>query len=527
MGDTKSLNHFIAPADRKPVALSWRTKLTLAILACASALIVPVVLMTGSASAATAGDSVRTTFLFSRSVSGGIPNGPSRHGSLSHDQRIARVAAFESDASNIVDGDSNGATDVFMVRRAAPWGRNGTPWAMGATELVSKGLGGAPANGRSWGPELDGSSHNSPNCIAFVSEASNLVPGDTNGVADAFVYDLRNGKITRISVNSAGKQGNGPTTEVTTDGDCERVAFSSTSTNLALKSAGKKAWRTAKTSGGTGGFKQVYVHVRKGKGHDKGFKGMTFLASASNSGRPGNGDSFEPSFAGAGKSVAFTSNARNLTGGDSNGTSDIYMRSFVREFTHIGGKGVQVLKLTTRMVSSTGSGKAGNGASTQPTTTDDGRWVSYQTLASNILPGDTNGVSDIARADLKKKRAKTNWVSKGIEGIGNGASNNPVISNAGEFVLFDSDATNFRPSYSVIPDPNGVRDMFLWNAPTKNVSLESRNWDNKYLTSSSSKPKTSSRGNYVLFESADESIDQLIANYTGVPQVYMRYLGPK
>lgn len=527
MTGAKPLNHFDPRADRRPVALSWRTKFTLAVLACVTGLLVPVVFMSGSASAATAGDSVRTTFLFSRSVSGGIPNGPSRNGSLSHDQRIARVAAFESDASNIVDGDSNGVTDVFVVRRAAPWGRNGTPWAMGPTELVSKGLAGAPANGRSWGPELDGSSHNNPNCIAFVSEASNLVPGDTNAVADAFVYDLRSSKITRVSVNSDGKQANGPSSEVTTDGDCERVAYSSTATNLALKSADKRAWSTAKTSGGTGGFKQIYVHVRSGKKLDKAFKGMTFLASAGKSGRPGNGDSYEPSFAGAGKAVVFTSNARNLTGGDSNGTADIYLRSFIREYRRIGGKGVQVLKLSTRIVSSNGGGKAGNGASTQPTVTDDGRWVSFQTMASNILPGDTNGVSDIARADLKKKRAKSNWVSKGIEGIGNGASNNPVISNAGEFVLFDSDASNFRPSYNVIADPNGVRDMFLWNAPTKNVSLESRNWDNKYLTTSSAKPKTSSRGNYVLFESADQSIDQLIANFTGIPQVYMRYLGPK
>lgn len=509
------------------MALSWRTKFTLALLACATGLIVPVLMLSGTAKAATAGESVRTTFLFSRSYTGGIPNGPSRHGTISHDQRIARVAAFESDASNIVQGDSNGATDIFAVRRAAPWGRNGTPWAMGPTELISKGLGGAPANGRSWGPELDGSSHNNPNCIAFVSEASNLVSGDTNGVADAFVYDLRSRKITRVSVNSQGKQANGASHDVSVDGDCERVAFTSSATNLALKKVSKTSWRTAKNSGSTGGFKQVYVHVRKAKGHDKAFKGMTFLASANRSGKAGNGDSWEPSFAGAGKSVVFTSNARNLTGGDSNGVADVYSRTFERVYRRFGGKGVQVLSFNTRLVSAKGSGKAGNGASSQPTVTDDGRWISYQTFASDILPGDTNGVSDIARADLKKKRVKTNWVSKGIEGIGNGASNNPVISNAGEFVLFDSDANNFRPSTSVILDPNGVRDMFLWNAPTRNVSLESRNWDNKYLTSSSAKPKTSSRGNYVLFESADQQIDQLIANFTGIPQVYMRYLGPK
>jgi len=69
--------------------------------------------------------------------------------------------------------------------------------------------------------------------------------------------------------------------------------------------------------------------------------------------------------------------------------------------------------------------------------------------------------------------------------------------------------------------------MFLWNAPTSNTSLESRDWDNGYLDQPSHNPVTSSRGNYVLFESTAENIDQLIANYTGVQQVYLRYLGPK
>lgn len=454
-----------------------------------------------------------------------MPNGPSRNGTISHDQRIARVAAYESDASNIVAGDTNGVTDVFMVRRSGPWGKNGTPWAMGGAELVSVGLGGVPANGPSYKPTIDGSSHNAPYCIGFISEASNLVPGDTNGVADAFVRDLRNGKITRVSVNSAGKQANGPSSDITVDGDCERVAFTSTATNLALKT-GKVAWRSAKTSNG-GGKRQVFVHVRSGKKLDKGFKGMTFIASASNKGKAGNGDSYEPAFARAGKAVAFTSTATNLTRGDRSAGRDVYIRTFQRMYKRINKKGQQVLKFNTRLVSATGSGKAGNGESYHPSATDDGRWVAYETTANNLLAGDSNGVTDVARADLKKKRVKQDWVSKAFEGIGNGNSSRPVISGAGEFVLFDSDATNFRPSASVQLDSNGVRDMFLWNAPTRNVSLESRNWANKYLTTASESPATSSRGNYVLFESADPSIDQLIQNLTGNSQVYMRYLGPK
>lgn len=477
------------------------------------------------ATASAAADSLRTTFLFSRSVNGGVPNGPSRNGTVSHDQRIARVMAYESDATNIVDGDTNGVTDVFMVRRAAPWGNNGTPWGMSATELVSTGLGGAPANGPSYKPSIDGSSHTKPSCVAFVSEASNLVPGDTNGVADAFVRNLGNGKIERVSVDSNGKQANGATYDVTVSGDCLRVAFTSSATNLGLKKASKLAWRSASVSGSSGGHRQVYVHVRNGKKLDKAFKGMTFMASASDKNRPGNGDSYEPAFARAGKAVVWTSTANNLDRGDSNGTTDIYERTFTRYYAHIKGKGVQTLKLDTRLVS--GAGRAGNGPSQHPTVTDDGRYVAYETLASNLLPGDGNGVSDIVRSDMKKKRPKHEWVSKSYIGIGNGHSNHPVISGAGEFVLFDSDSTIFKPSESVRDDSNGVRDMFLWNAPTRNTSLESRDWDNGYLADPSHNPATSSRGNYVLFESTAPQIDQLITNTTGEQQIYMRYLGPK
>lgn len=480
-------------------------------------------------SSASAGESLRTTFLLSKSLSGGIPNGPSRNAAISHDQRVAKVAAFESDASDIAPGDTNGVTDVFMVFRAAGYGRNGTPWDVTPAAIASVGIGGVPANGRSWGPVIDGSSHTSPTCIGFVSEASNLVSGDTNGVADAFVRDLRTSRIIRVSVNSKGQQANGPTSEITVDGDCARVAFVSTATNLGLaKSNGVKAsWSRAMTTKTSTPLRRVYVRIVKEKKHDKPFNGLTFIASSNARGVPANADSYGVAFAKSGKSVVFSSLASNLARGDSNGVSDVFQRTMNREFAHVNGKGVQVLVLDTNLVSGTGSGRPGNGASTHATVTDDGRYVAYETLADNLLPGDSNGVSDIVRADLKKARVKSEWVSKSYIGIGNGPSNNPVISDAGEFVLFDSDSTIFKASDAVAFDTNGVRDMFLWNAPSRNTSLESRDWDNHYLESPSSHPATSSRGNYVLFESADHAVDQFIGNNTNNPQVYLRYLGPQ
>ena len=76
---------------------------------------------------------------------------------------------------------------------------------------------------------------------------------------------------------------------------------------------------------------------------------------------------------------------------------------------------------------------------------------------------------------MEGRRVKQTWVSKSkATSIGNGPSHNPTIIGAGEFVLFDSLATNLKRSLSIRDDANGVRDVFLWNRPSGNVSLESR-----------------------------------------------------
>src|SRR5688572_21383831 len=109
----------------------------------------------------------RETHLLSRSLNGGFPNGPSRNGACSQDGQGATLAAFESDASDVVVGDSNGLTDVFVVRRGGhfttdqgePWQPNGLP------QLASIGVNGQPANGASYLPDLDGSAlHRAPHC---------------------------------------------------------------------------------------------------------------------------------------------------------------------------------------------------------------------------------------------------------------------------------------------------------------------------------------------------------------------------
>jgi hypothetical protein len=460
--------------------------------------------------------SERTTYLLSRAADGGFPNGDSRNPAVSHDQRIARVMAYESDASNIVNGDVNNATDVFVVRRQGPWGEHGTTWTMGATELASKGMGGAPANGPSTQPALDGDAHHTPSCVAFVSAASNLVPGDTNGQPDVFVRSLASGAITRVSTDSHGGQADGASYDVSVDGDCEQVAFTSDATNL----------------GAGGGHKQVYVHFLHARGHNKKFNGQTLVASASTKGAPGNGDSGQAQFARAGKAVVFTSLASNLARGDANRVADVYERTMKRVYKRGHHKGKQVLRFGTALVSATRAKRAGNGPSSTPSVSDDGRFVAYETSASNLLKGDRNGVSDVVEADMKGKRVKQSWVSKSkATSIGNGASSRPVISDAGEFVFFQSLATNLKPSRAVHDDPNGVQDVFLWNRPSGNVSLESRDWENGYLNVPSGNPASSSRGNYVPFvtrsKMADRQLSSLAAYGPTVDLVYLRYMGAK
>ena len=136
---------------------------------------------------ARAAEREQSTQLISRALDGGLPNGASTHAVISNDKRYARVIAFESDASNLIHGDANGTKDVFAVRRAGRVGNDGAPWRAGSTVLVSRTRGGRPANGPSYAPAVSGGFHQKPSCVAFLSQASNLVRRDTNGVADAFV----------------------------------------------------------------------------------------------------------------------------------------------------------------------------------------------------------------------------------------------------------------------------------------------------------------------------------------------------
>jgi Tol biopolymer transport system component len=184
---------------------------------------------------------------------------------------------------------------------------------------------------------------------------------------------------------------------------------------------------------------------------------MTTRVSVNGAGRSGNHDSGTSAVSGNGTAIAFTSTASNLVPGDTNGEGDVFVRD---RRTNSGIERVSV----------SGTGKQANRAShsTAASISNDGRYVVFESVASNLVPGDTNHVSDVF---LRDRTAHTTVrVSVNSAGRqGNADSFNPTISIDGRFVVYASAATNLVPG-----DTNGFMDVFVWDRlsrATRRVSV--------------------------------------------------------
>jgi hypothetical protein len=351
-------------------------------LALAATLLAAVIAMAMSADDSVAGRSVSTTLL-SRATDGGTPNGASTNAVISGDLRYARLIAFESEASDLVSGDTNGQKDVFAIRRAGSFGNNGSEWKPGTTQLVSRGVGDKPADGPSFDPAVDGNFPHKATCVAFLSDATNLVEGDTNGMTDAFLAKAPSFVPRRVSLPD-NTQASGDTTAVAVSGDCSRTAFvtdgalfvrtgSSTreldvngtasdpsfaafESNHLVFGAKGGVYLSENASGkpkrvASKGRNPAYDHARKRKvvayertrgGHVQiAFRDLgrgEKLASAYN-GQLGNRDSRDPVVVNTGYFVGFESDATNLPTktsgfkGDHNGAPDAYLFTGTRNVT--------------------------------------------------------------------------------------------------------------------------------------------------------------------------------------------------
>ncbi len=363
------------------------------------------------------------TKLVSVSNDGIQSNGDSDSPSICAD---GRFVTFASEADNLVSGDTNGCKDIFVYDRQT-----------GITQRVSVADDGTQSNSLSRNPSISADGR----FVAFCSFASNLVTGDTNNAGDVFVFDRQTGKIELASVSSDGSPGNSECGGPSISADGRFVAFLSTADNL--------------VSDDTNGYQDIFVHNR--------VTGETLRASISSEGvQANNYSSYIPSISADGRYVAFASYADNLVPDDVNGYPCFYRGPDV--FVH------DMLTGRTEIASISSNGEQGDACNSNvggPSISADGRRVAFESFSTNFASGDTLGTYDIFVHD--RQTGMTEQVSVSSAGVpANAHCISPCISADGVFVSFKSMADNL-----VIGDTNESYDIFVHqlDVPVTGVSL--------------------------------------------------------
>ena len=315
-----------------------------------------------------------------------------------------RFVVFISAATNLVAGDTNQTHDIFVRDRQT-----------GTTERVSVSSGGVESNGYCSSASISADG----NFVAFASLATNLVQNDTNNSTDVFLRDRAAGTTVRVSLDSAGAQGNDASDSASISSDGHFVAFSSAATNL--------------VAGDTNTSRDIFVRDLQA--------GTTERVSVGTAGTQGNNQSNWPSISADGRYVAFGSSASNLSANDGNPALDVYVRD------RLAG--------TTQLASTDSAGTVGDAQSLYPAISLDGQSVTFSSQAANLVPNDTNGAWDVFVHD--RVTGATERASVGPGGVqASLSSQSSTLSGNGRYVCFQSSAANL-----VAGDTNARDDAFL------------------------------------------------------------------
>ena len=283
-----------------------------------------------------------TTSVVSIDAAGDFGDGDSSLPAISAD---GRYIAFSSAADNLVNGDGNGANDVFVYDTS-----------LATLTLVSVNTYGSQGDTDSDSIELSADGR----YAVFDSTADNLSSQDLNGDNDVFLRDLVLGTTISLSTDQNGNHGNSPSFAPTISADGRFVAFCSGATNL--------------VDGDNAGFEDVFVRDTHG--------GTITRISVAANGDEGNGQSCNPSISADGRYVAYASTASNLVANDgTTASTDTFVYDM---FTGV----------TTRL--SAGSlGADGNSSSSNATISPDGSAIAFRSSASNLVANDINEQSDV------------------------------------------------------------------------------------------------------------------------------------
>ncbi len=342
------------------------------------------------------------TLVTSAAADGTIGGATSTRAVVSAD---GKAVVFQSDADNLVPGDGNTHRDIFLKDLAT-----------GAVRIVSLSAAGEQANGHSTLPRFsrDG------NRVVFVSEATNLVPNDTNEKNDVFVKNLMSGEIRIASASATGELGNDDSTFPVLSADGNFVAFSSAASN--------------------------FVKLDTNKSRDIFVKNMTTgeirRLSVSAAGQQGDTHSDGPNISADGTIVTFSSESRFLVPNDTNGDSDVFLCDLTAG--------------TIRRASVTATGAETNGASYVQSLSDDGKVLAFGSDAPDVVPAPApNYLFQVYVKDLTTGEVRA--VSVGLDGkIGDGPSFAISLSGDGKKVAFHSESANL-----VAGDTNNKGDIFV------------------------------------------------------------------
>ena len=344
-----------------------------------------------------------------------------------------RYVLVNSQARNLVPGDTNNRWDVFVRDRKT-----------GATKRVSVSSGGAQAKPSSdpSGGSIAGGISAGGRYVVFKSDSPNLVPADTNRVTDVFLRDLKTRRTKRVSVSSSGRQANGASELPAISADGRYVAYQSLASNLVRSDTNR--------------FSDVFVRDLA--------TGKTTRVSLNSRGAQARCnvsycESTQPVFGAGGRYVAFQSSATNLVPGDTNKLGDVFVhdrRTGKTERVSVSSAGKQG-----------GADRTANG-SNAPAISADGRYVAFHSADSNLVRGDTNRTFDIFLRDRKTHRTTRVSVSSAGRQANGENLGGLSISADGRYVAFTSLASNL-----VVGDANDITDVFVRNLRSGRTILAS------------------------------------------------------
>lgn len=343
-----------------------------------------------------AGETVRVSGLGTASE----PTGASRAPALSLDSRFV---AYESDASELVADDENNTSDVFVLDRETK-----------TTVRASVSTTGTEGELASRTPSISGDG----SLVVFVSDATTLVPDDTNGRTDVFIHDLVTGETRRVS-ETVSAEANGSSDIAAISADGSTVVLVSKANNL--------------VPGDVNGRSDIFAYDV--------VAGTFELVSVSSSETQGNLDSQEPSVSEDGRFVTFESASTNLVAGDGNLKRDIFLRD-----RQLG---------TTVRISGGANGVDSDENSSASRVSLDGRFVAFSSRATALAPGSTDGVSNVYVWDALQDSVTCVGTAADGEPL-DGDCYSPALSPDGRFAAFHSTASNL-----VASDTNVHTDVFV------------------------------------------------------------------